>query len=159
VAGPLLPSKSGCYTIVLVVSDEVVVEARTLKVRIPRGLYIYVGSGGGPGGLRARVYRHFRRRKRVRWHIDRLTIASPVSVVGVAWCEGGCGAEAESRIALCLYSMGYEPVPRFGATDDPIAPSHLFRAPEGSGVQACVRDSIECIKRAGASAKCGAIVV
>lgn len=38
-----------------------------------KGYYLYVGSAFGPGGIRARVGRHCRRRKPKRWHIDYLT--------------------------------------------------------------------------------------
>lgn len=37
-------------------------------VRFPRGNYVYIGSG--MGGLGARVERHLRRDKKVKWHID-----------------------------------------------------------------------------------------
>jgi len=36
------------------------------------GYYVYVGSAFGPGGLRARVSRHYRRNERRHWHIDYL---------------------------------------------------------------------------------------
>ena len=36
------------------------------------GYYLYVGSAFGPGGLRARLERHARLEKRLRWHIDYL---------------------------------------------------------------------------------------
>ena len=40
---------------------------------LPPGRYAYGGSAYGPGGLRARIGRHLRRDKPLRWHVDRLT--------------------------------------------------------------------------------------
>ncbi len=51
-------------------------KARKIKVgslgefRFPAGYYVYVGSA--LNGLRARILRHFRRKKKLRWHIDYL---------------------------------------------------------------------------------------
>lgn len=36
------------------------------------GVYAYVGSAFGPGGLNARVARHRKKRKTKRWHVDYL---------------------------------------------------------------------------------------
>lgn len=36
------------------------------------GCYLYVGSAHGPGGIRARVGRHLKSGKSLRWHIDYL---------------------------------------------------------------------------------------
>jgi Uri superfamily endonuclease len=37
------------------------------------GYYSYIGSAFGPGGVRARVRRHCRTEKPVRWHVDYLS--------------------------------------------------------------------------------------
>ena len=36
------------------------------------GYYVYVGSAHGPGGVKARIRRHYRKTKRTHWHIDYL---------------------------------------------------------------------------------------
>ena len=54
------------------------------SLRLSPGYYVYVGSAFGPGGVRARVARHFRRAKRNRWHIDYLRAAVEVEC---AWCS------------------------------------------------------------------------
>ena len=44
------------------------------------GYYLYVGSALGPGGVAARVARHCRRPKPLRWHIDYITaVAAPIA--------------------------------------------------------------------------------
>ena len=37
------------------------------------GRYLYLGSARGPGGIGARLKRHFRQDKALHWHIDHLT--------------------------------------------------------------------------------------
>lgn len=44
------------------------------RIDLSKGFYIYTGSAFGPGGVRARVSRHFRKRKRMHWHIDYLRV-------------------------------------------------------------------------------------
>jgi Uri superfamily endonuclease len=39
-------------------------------LKFPGGLYVYVGSAMGSGGLAARVARHRRSDKKLHWHID-----------------------------------------------------------------------------------------
>jgi Uri superfamily endonuclease len=40
------------------------------KFSFPPGWYVYTGSAFGPGGLTSRVGRHFKQKKKCRWHID-----------------------------------------------------------------------------------------
>lgn len=66
-------SEPGTYALLLQsnLTDEIGV-GRWRSLRIELGYYLYVGSAFGPGGVRARVTRHFRRQKRNHWHIDYL---------------------------------------------------------------------------------------
>jgi len=89
------------------------------------GLYLYVGSARGPGGLRARIRRHLRRYKPKRWHIDYLTGSSSFRLVGVfiGMSEEG----TEGALAKELVRAGMRPyIAGFGSTDDPGVPSHLL---------------------------------
>jgi len=119
-----LPAAPGTYALVLLFP-------RARRVKIGRlgvftfqpGWYVYVGSAFGPGGLRTRCQRHFRRTVQDRWHIDYLKKASLVKAVWFAsdpvrrehqWAEiiGGL-PEAEM------------PVLKFGSSDCS-CPTHLF---------------------------------
>jgi Uri superfamily endonuclease len=51
------------------------------KFGFPAGRYVY--SGSAKHGLDARIARHLRRRKSLRWHIDYLLSAPGVAVVDV----------------------------------------------------------------------------
>jgi Uri superfamily endonuclease len=54
-------------------ADTVAMQSGRSSIILPAGRYLYCGSAKGPGGLKARLSRHMRRGKSVRWHIDRLT--------------------------------------------------------------------------------------
>jgi Uri superfamily endonuclease len=68
------PSLPGAYAMAIELSDEVAVTfSDCLRIALPAGRYLYCGSAKGPGGLKARLSRHMRRGKSVRWHVDQLT--------------------------------------------------------------------------------------
>lgn len=93
---------------------------------LPAGDYAYCGSAYGPGGIGARVARHLRAEKRIRWHIDRLT--APGRIRGVALLPGG----GECDLVKELLSRGADaPLRGFGSSDCRICPAHLLRLPPG----------------------------
>jgi Uri superfamily endonuclease len=92
------------------------------RIIIDPGYYIYVGSAFGPGGVRARVSRHFRKTKPKRWHIDYLREkADPV----VAWYSHD-PVNLEHRWARALLEWSdASPVKGFGCSDCKCY-AHLF---------------------------------
>jgi Uri superfamily endonuclease len=96
-------------------------------VELPGGLYVYVGSAQGSGGLRARIGRHLRAEKRAHWHIDTLTAQTPVVAI---WLK-----ESPERLecpwARTLAVLAAIPVLRFGSSDCS-CPAHLFALPAES---------------------------
>jgi sugar fermentation stimulation protein A len=65
----------GAYILLVDLEDEVEVTVGRLgPLRLRPGRYAYVGSARR--GLKGRVRRHLRKAKRVRWHIDYLTLAA-----------------------------------------------------------------------------------
>jgi Uri superfamily endonuclease len=74
-----LPALTGAYALILHLEHPVKLK-RPLAASKPLapGLYIYAGSARGPGGIRARLARHFRVEKRKHWHVDQLTRVSEV---------------------------------------------------------------------------------
>lgn len=120
----------GTYVLILQsdISTRVKIGRRGSLNVVP-GYYLYIGSAFGPGGVRARVSRHFRAEKSMHWHIDYLReVLTPVG----AWCSYD-PERLEHRWAHALSGMrGMSPVPGFGCTDCRCA-SHLFhgaRAPD-----------------------------
>lgn len=85
------------------------------KFEITQGTYIYVGSCGA--SCTKRILRHVERPKTLRWHVDYLQCkAAYAAVVPVPEKKA-----AKTLAAQCPH------VPHFGSTDDPTAPSHLFK--------------------------------
>jgi Uri superfamily endonuclease len=85
------------------------------EIRLPRGAYLYVGSA--QRSLPARVGRHFAREKRIRWHVDHLTVHPGIRVTrAVVWA---LGKEWECGLAEALVRAGLaeRAVPGFGASD------------------------------------------
>ncbi len=87
-----------------------------------KGLYAYVGSALGPGGLRARILRHLRKEKKKFWHVDYLLEKSTVDEVIIIESN----KKLECFIAGKLAENGLEMIENFGCSDCR-CPSHLFR--------------------------------
>lgn len=63
----------GTYLLLLKVTAVADIKVGKLgELAIKPGFYVYSGSAFGPGGLNARIGRHLRQRKKLRWHIDYL---------------------------------------------------------------------------------------
>ena len=78
------------------------------------GIYVYVGSALGPGGLKARVGRHLRKNKKLKWHFDYL---SELLVPAGLYCE------VTNERLECVWAAklaetgGLAPVAGFGSSD------------------------------------------
>ncbi len=117
-----IPAVPGAYILAVEVARPVKTRLRNRAPELlPAGRYLYCGSAKGPGGLRARIARHMRRGKAIRWHIDMLTEAG--RVLG-AWTVVE-GEECELVAALQLPIA----VEGFGNSDCQICKSHLLRWP------------------------------
>ena len=89
---------------------------------VAAGWHLYAGSARGPGGMRARLARHFRRDKAPHWHIDRLTIAAD-ALLALA-IEGGAECDIVARLAG---SQDFANIlPGFGSSDCRACTSHLL---------------------------------
>ena len=128
-----LPSLPGTYVLVIEVTCRLMIEG-PFNEFIPEGIYIYAGSALGPGGLRARITRHFSSRKKVRWHIDYLTGKVP-PLLAVYTIHPG---KFECALVKSLLKEGFSPVLEgFGASDcREGCPSHLLRWP--GSIQECI---------------------
>ena len=105
------PSLPGAYVIAIELADPLAVTLLgQAAIELPAGRYLYCGSAKGPGGLKARLSRHFRRGKSVRWHIDQLTERG--SVVGSWIFPGGDECELVRRFTQLPI-----PIPGFGSSD------------------------------------------
>lgn len=124
------PAAPGTYLLLFRLSGPVSIQPGRLgAVALSPGVYAYVGSAQGPGGLAARLRRHLRSGKRPHWHIDALTGAVPVQEVWmIALAER---LECRWSVALRALPGVEEPVPGFGASDCRCR-THLYHLPDGS---------------------------
>lgn len=119
-----LPIEHGAYVLAIRLDAACAVRGRGGDRVLPPGRYLYCGSAYGPGGLRARIARHLRRRKPIRWHVDRITRGGAVFAV---WAVPG-GHECDLVAALAGFPT---PVPGFGSSDCRHCVSHLLAWPKG----------------------------
>ena len=121
-----LPDTAGSYLLIAHLPQPLRLRRGALTGRtLASGWYVYAGSARGPGGLRARLGRHLRRRKRLRWHIDRVTTAADVRL-GLALPDPA--ADECALIAALLRGGGFAPaLPGFGSSDCDVCPAHLLR--------------------------------
>ena len=113
----------GTYALILQShSNEKIRVGRWGQLDLQPGFYIYVGSAFGPGGLRARVSRHFRTGKPKHWHIDYLReFATPLST----WISYET-EHLEHQWAGILFEMPeMTPIKGFGCSDCDCQ-AHLF---------------------------------
>ena len=95
-----------------------------MPIALPAGRYLYCGSAKGRGGLKARLSRHMRRGKSVRWHVDQLTEQG--FVIG-AWIFPG-GDECR-LVQICSHLP--MPIAGFGSSDCATCRSHLLQWSNG----------------------------
>ena len=117
----------GSYILLLVLEDGCALRAGRLgAVDLRPGLYGYVGSALGPGGLRARLARHASGSPRKHWHIDFLLPHARVT--------GALVVESPQRIECALASWLAERadscVPGFGSSDCRCEGHLFFLGPE-----------------------------
>lgn len=123
----LLPTLPGTYALILRCDRPLVLVAgRLAPATLPPGLFVYVGSARGPGGLRGRVSRHLRANKRMHWHIDALTALAPI--VRVWHVESAERRECRWVGALRALPGVTVPIAGFGASDC-ACDAHLLALP------------------------------
>ncbi len=123
-----LPTGPGAYALLLRLTEPVEAPARAFPSAVlTPGTYLYAGSAWGPGGIRARVLRHARRRKAQHWHVDRLTrVADLMTVIAF---PGGHECEVIER-ARALPGTSV-PIRGFGSSDCRSCAAHLLAVPHG----------------------------
>ena len=115
----------GAYVVVVALSRPLSLRLPRIAAELPPGRYAYCGSAYGPGGLRARLARHLKQDKALRWHIDHLTEAGRVAAI-VALPEA---RECDLRAALQAEDGVTVPIPGFGSSDCRLCESHLLALP------------------------------
>lgn len=119
--------RKGTYVLFLSFYDDIEAEVGALgTVRLDAGDYCYVGSA--MGGLDQRISRHLAHTKKIRWHIDRLTVRCD----DMAAYESEGESLPECRLAEMLTEIGSVPAfDGFGCSDC-CCRTHLFRVDKRS---------------------------
>lgn len=107
------------------------------------GVYSYIGSAKGFGGIDARIRRHLSKvKRRLWWHVDYVTALDSSIIRLVIYAESLSVCEEDLVNAILRQRHTWSiAVPRFGSTDRK-SPSHLLKCL--SNYHAC----IESVKRA-----------
>ncbi|MCS7112016.1 MAG: GIY-YIG nuclease family protein [Ignisphaera sp.] len=118
---------SGVYVLIFKVARDTAVRVGSLgTVQFPQGVYGYIGSARGAGGVRARILHHTRKvKRRLWWHIDYLTVLPYVTPLYVVY--SGTSRDAESILA---HQIGLSPcwsahAEGFGSSDKSSS-THLY---------------------------------
>jgi len=120
-----LPAVKGAYVLLIDLPYDVAVRLpRRPDTVLAAGCYLYSGSANGMGGIKARVGRHMRDGKTIRWHIDQLTVSG--KVIGAWVFPGGDECELVARLSTLP-----TPIQGFGSSDCRECVSHLLAWPDG----------------------------
>jgi Uri superfamily endonuclease len=119
-----LTAAPGAYVLFIALDEVLALHETSLDSRtLAPGRYAYCGSAYGPGGLRARLRRHLKREKALRWHVDHLTAAGRIFALGLA--PGG--QECALFEDLGRHPGVEVPLAGFGSSDCASCPAHLLR--------------------------------
>jgi len=120
-----LPAAPGAYLLLIALAVPLDLEIRSLtRATLARGRYLYAGSARGPGGIRARVARHFKQEKARHWHVDHLTAAT-AEITAFPVPDGRECALVEALLA----GGGWQTAVRgFGSSDCRRCAAHLLAA-------------------------------
>ena len=114
----------GTYALLLRSTEDAVIGVGKLgEFHLRTGLYIYVGSALGPGGVRGRLAHHMRSAEHPHWHIDYLRYHTSLDEI---WC---CYCRESLEHAWAEHFAGFKggsiPLAGFGSSDCDCV-SHLF---------------------------------
>lgn len=114
--------RPGTYILIIALGSDTTLDVGALgTLSFSAGTYCYVGSA--MGGLDQRVSRHLSREKKMRWHIDRLTMAADFVDVYVSYPD----PIPECVLASMAEGCGMEPAEDGFGCSDCRCRTHLFR--------------------------------
>ncbi len=121
-----LPTDKGAYLLAIQLKDPLPARLKTTHFTLAPGWYAYAGSANGPGGIRARLSRHFRAEKKPHWHIDQLTVAAQ-AMFALPFAGGSAKVTECDLIARLAATARFAvPKPGFGSSDCGVCTAHLL---------------------------------
>lgn len=113
----------GAYVLVIEPAEPVTFARKGIAATPLSGWLVYAGSARGGGGIGARLRRHFRKDKKVHWHVDELTNAA--ARMAALAIPGGSECEIVDRLlASGLFETA---LAGFGSSDCRHCEAHLLR--------------------------------
>jgi Uri superfamily endonuclease len=122
---PFPPSHGTYILITHLPASTVLTIGRLGTFPFTAGLYAYVGSAFGTGGLRGRLKHHLAPNKRLHWHMDYLVQAAPIQAIW--YLANETPREHDWAAIVAALPDVTTPIHRFGASDCK-CPAHLFYA-------------------------------
>ena len=120
----------GTYTLLMVCKRPFKLRIGKLGLaQIKKGIYLYTGSalGAGAVSLDLRIARHRRRNKRVKWHVDYLTVRPEITIVSVVCIESKVRLECKINQRI-LSILNVEPILHRAGSSDCHCNAHLLFA-------------------------------
>lgn len=113
----------GSYILTIHLADQTLISVPRIETSVVEpGVYLYVGSAYGSGGIAARLKRHLKRHKKIHWHVDQLT--TKAATVGALIVPGGNECElVETLLASGCFKTA---IKNFGSSDCRTCDSHLL---------------------------------
>ena len=107
----------GSYILIIKVKEDLNLKIGKLgKLNFKKGFYCYVGSAlGKSANLENRLRRHFKKKKRIRWHIDYLLSNPKVSIEGALIFPSK--VKNECKISRIVEKQANFTVKNFGSSD------------------------------------------
>ena len=118
----------GTYTLLMVCKRPFKLRIGKLGLaQIKKGTYLYTGSALGTGAvsLDLRIARHRRRNKRVKWHVDYLTVRPEITIVSVVCLESKARLECKINQRI-LSILNAEPILHRAGSSDCHCSGHLL---------------------------------
>lgn len=119
-----LSSEKGTYALIMRLDQQCRIPVGKLGTFLfPEGWYVYTGSAFGPGGLKSRIHRHLKKKKKNHWHIDYLRNRCNIINVWISTSE----TRLECQWASKLYQSGNAIISVSGmGSSDCTCETHLF---------------------------------
>lgn len=116
---------SGAYQLIIEVKEPVDFVIKSLgNIELEPGLYIYTGSA--LKNLKQRLDRHYRKEKKIHWHIDYLLAQENVEIIEHHSFESDSKIECNLNQKILNLENSWVPIEKFGSTDCNRCPSHLI---------------------------------
>ena len=112
-------NSQGVYGLILKVSYSISVKTNQYKWLLNPGIYLYFGSARGKTStsLEKRIIRHYRRQKKIFWHIDHLTTNLNAKSLGTYYATGPKITECQALQEFVQNFQGVKIISQFGSSD------------------------------------------